>query len=143
MWQVFRLNFFQLTILYLFSFNIVHLKPPDRTILGLKHKLKREETSHELDFNDCHYLNESNFRRIYSSDQMNNKITQCDLIITVKTTKQNHQNKLMNIIQTWFNLIQSKVIYLFELNTFLCFFVYFCKFFFFARYLLSQMIKMN
>ena len=110
MQQVFQLNLVLFTLMYLILINTVHLKPSEKTIFNSKNKLKRE--THELNFNNCHFLNESNYSRIYNSDQMNNK-TQCDLIITVKTTKQNHQNKLINIIQTWFNLIPSKVIQLF------------------------------
>jgi hypothetical protein len=54
--------------------------------------------NNELKFNDCNYLNNS----------LNN-LALCDLIITIKTTKQNHKTKLLNIIETWYDLIFSKV----------------------------------
>lgn len=41
----------------------------------------------------------------------------CNISITVKTTKSNHQKKLKPIIQTWFNQLPSKVSY----NRFLLF----------------------
>jgi hypothetical protein len=33
----------------------------------------------------------------------------CDITFTIKTTKSNHQSRLMDIIETWYQLVSSKV----------------------------------
>lgn len=63
------------------------------------------------EYNSCHNLK-------YKSDLKFNK-DYCDLFITVKTTKLNHETKLKPIIETWFNFVRSKVSYLVSFEFFI------------------------
>jgi len=54
-------------------------------------------------FNKCNYLNYSQFNYSMYFDRL------CDLLITVKTTKKYHSIRLKAIIDTWVQMVKSKV----------------------------------
>lgn len=119
-----RVCFVLFSMFFLFSINI-YLKSPKKllqintkyTTLHSNSKLKTTSSPtpattntskiaiRRLDtaiktFNDCNFLNDSS---LYDNRSI------CDLLITIKSTRRNHDKKLKAIIDTWFNLVPSKV----------------------------------
>lgn len=102
-----RTCFVLFSMFFLFSINI-YLKSPKKFLN--KSLIKQQQittvattstsTKSILNYNDCNFLK----YRFNETDSM------CDLMITVKSTKRNHEKKLKAIIDTWFNLIPLKVI---------------------------------
>jgi hypothetical protein len=71
-----------------------------------------EINKRNLTVDDCNYLGsllDEETRNKYMLDQF-----ECDLLITVKTTKKNYQDRLLTLVDTWFGLIKNKVCFLFS-----------------------------
>jgi len=112
----FALAFLKLLVLVLFTLNLYlftsntfnYTSSASTSLLKLEQsndvQLVLLNKKNEIEVYNGPIFNECNYMRFNDSS-----VGECDLVITVKTTKSNYRVKVKAILQTWFKLVPSKV----------------------------------